>query len=71
YDLSCEMRFVHMFGTWVKTQYKNELFKHELGLLFNFRVCELDLGVSVQGSDFVNSFKGSGAGAFINFAIGF
>lgn len=71
YDLSCEMRFVHMLGTWVKTQYKNELFKHELGLLFNFRVCELDLGVSVQGADFVNSFKGSGAGAFVNLAIGF
>lgn len=71
YDLSCEARFFHMIGGWVKTQYINELFKHEAGLILNFRVCELNLGVSLQGADFVNSFKGSGAGAFVNFAIGF
>lgn len=71
YDLSCEARFFHMIGGWVKTQYLNELFKHEAGLILNFRVCELNLGVSLQGADFVNSFKGSGAGAFVNFAIGF
>ena len=60
-----------MIGCWVKTQYLNELFKHEAGLILNFRVCELNLGVSLQGADFVNSFKGSGAGAFVNLAIGF
>ena len=71
YDLSCEARFFHMIGTWVKTQYLNEMFKHEAGLILNFRVFELNVGASLQGADFVNSLKGSGAGAFVNFAIGF
>ena len=51
--------------------YFNEIFKHEAGLIMNFRFVELDLGVSLQGSDFKSSFKGAGIGAFVNFAVGF
>lgn len=70
YNLSCEATLLNMFGGWVATGYFNEIFKHEAGIIINFRFIELDLGVSLQGSDFKSSFKGAGLGAFVNFAIG-
>ena len=71
YNLSCEATLLNMLGGWFSTGYFNEIFKHEAGLIMNFRFVELDLGVSLQGSDFKSSFKGAGIGAFVNFAVGF
>ena len=71
YNLSCEATMLNMLGGWFSTGYFNEIFKHEAGIIMNFRFVELDLGVSLQGSDFKSSFKGAGIGAFVNFAVGF
>ena len=71
YNLGYEVLLLHTVGAWISTSYKSEIFKHELGLIFNFHVAEIDLGVSLQGSNFKYSFMGSGAGAYLGLCFGF
>ena len=69
--LETDCKSIKVNKTITYTGYFNEIFKHEAGIIMNFRFVELDLGVSLQGSDFKSSFKGAGIGAFVNFAVGF
>ena len=71
YKLGYDVLLLNTIGAWISTGYFNEIYKHELGLIFNFRVAEIDLGVSFQGSNIKYSFTGSGAGAFLNLCFGF
>lgn len=70
YNASAYMSIAHVIGVKASTGYSDEVFKHSVGLILNFRVFELNAGVSVQGGDFANCFKGSGAGAFATICVG-
>lgn len=71
YNLCCESIFSRIIGGWVSTGYLNQVFKHEAGIIFNCRVFEMDLGLSMQGSNLEKSLNGTGVGVSVNFAFGF
>ena len=65
--LSARLDLGNAFVTTLGTGYLDRNWKHSLDFIFNFRVFEIDLGVSVQSPDFVKSFRGAGAG--VNFCL--
>ena len=46
-----------MIKVGVSTQYKDQLFIHQLGTTFNIRLIQLDLGISSQSSSFKKSIR--------------
>lgn len=52
------------------TEYTERVFKHELGLTLNIRLVEVDVGASLQSSDFMSSFKIDGLGAYVTVCVG-
>lgn len=58
-------------GVNLSTEYTDEIFSHSLGFRLNCRVLEIDFGVSLEGGSFINSFRGSGAGGYFTFCLGF
>ena len=71
YDLSCMVQALKIVGAKISSEYMNEMFKHELSVMLNCRVFELDLGVDLYGSDFLGSMSGKGYGGFLTFCFGF
>lgn len=71
YNLGYEVLLLKTFAAWVSSSYQEEIFKHEVGLGVNLRMAEIDLGISLQGSNFKYSFSGSGVGAYLNMCFGF
>ncbi len=71
YDFGCDILLFHILGFNVSSSYYNKIFAQQLGIVLNFRVLEIDLGVSAQGSDFARSFHASGVGAYAAVYIGF
>ena len=65
--LSARLDLGNVFVTTLGTGYLDRNWKHSLDFIFNFRVFEIDLGVSVQSPDFAKSFRGAGAG--VNFCL--
>jgi hypothetical protein len=47
-----------------------EVWINSLGLILNFRVFELDLGVGLRGPTFSSSWTGKGLNALIGFKFG-
>lgn len=70
YRLSIDASIFNMLGLNLSTSYMNEVFVQQVGLMLNFRVLEIDVGVSSQGADFAKSCAGSGIGAFAAVKIG-
>jgi hypothetical protein len=58
-------------GVDVSSAYLNQIFIHKIGVMLNVRVLEIDAALSLQGSDFVNSFSMSGIGAAVGVRFGF
>lgn len=71
YKFSAFARAANVIGAEVSTEYTKQMFKHEAQLMINIRLMELDLGVSLYGSDFVSSLEGKGFGGFLTFCFGF
>lgn len=71
YDFSIDMSLFKILGVSFATVRYDEIFAQRFGFMLNARVIEIDLGVEFRGADFVNSIKGSGAGAFVKFSTGF
>lgn len=70
YGLSAYASLANILGLRLTSGYYDEIFKHEIGLVLNFRAFEMNTGISARGGDFVNSFKGSGIGAYVSFCFG-
>ncbi|MBQ9630849.1 MAG: hypothetical protein IJR49_04610 [Treponema sp.] len=53
------------------TQYMRNLFMHEIGITLNARLLEIQTAVSATGSNFKQSFKGTGVGVRFAAIVGF
>ena len=71
YSANLKLCAWNALGINLSTEYVDEVFAHSLGFRLNIRVIEMDFGVSLEGSSFLNSFKGTGAGGFFTFCLGF
>ena len=71
YHAGASISLLRILGASVSTEYINEMFRHEAGMMFNVRALEIDTGVSLVGSDFKNSWRGKGFGAYFTFCFGF
>jgi len=65
--LSARFDFANIFIPVLGINYNDHVWKNSVDLAFNFRVLEIDLGLSLQSHDFVKSFQGTGLG--VNFGI--
>ena len=61
----------NIFITTVGVNYTDRKWKNSVDFVLNFRVIELDIGVSVQSPNFVKSFQGAGVGVNVGVKIGF
>ncbi len=71
YYLGFGINLIDMIKVGVSTQYKDQLFIHQLGTTFNIRLIQLDLGISSQSSSFKKSLSVGGVGAYAYVTVGF
>lgn len=71
YYLGFGINLIDMIKVGVSTQYKDQLFIHQLGTTFNIRLIQLDLGISSQSSSFKKSLSVGGVGAYAYLTVGF
>lgn len=71
YALDADVTFLNIIGISAGTAYENKAFAHSLGFMLNARVFEFIVKAQVRGTDFVNSFKTTGAGAYAGIRFGF
>jgi hypothetical protein len=82
YSLGTEVDLYKIIGMSVSTSYLSQIFIHKINFMFNFRVMELNIAALLAGaggsenaadfgSEFSNSFKGTGAGAQVSLCFGF
>lgn len=71
YDFGVNFTILHILGFDISTSYENQIFMHSVGVILNFRLIEVNASVVCQGGNFVQSFKGTGAGCVIAVKIGF
>ena len=71
YYFSATVSLLDILKATASTEYTDEMFKHQLTGVFNLRLFELDLGVSLQSGDFAESFQLAGLGANVAVTIGF
>ena len=71
YDFGVNFTILHILGFDISTSYENQIFMHTVGVILNFRLIEVNASVVCQGGNFVQSFKGTGAGCVIAVKIGF
>ena len=71
YYLGLTLNLIDMFKIGVSTQYKDQLFIHQLGTTFNLRLIQWDFGISTQSSSFKKSMEVAGLGAYAYVTVGF
>jgi len=71
YYLGATLNLIDIFKLGVSTQYRDQLFIHQLGTTLNVRLLQFDLGISSQSASFKKSFSGAGIGAYTYVTIGF
>ena len=71
YYLGLTLNLIDIFKVGVSTQYKDQLFIHQIGTTVNVRVFQLDTGISTQSSSFTKSFAVAGVGAYAYVTVGF
>lgn len=71
YYFGTKISLADVFAASLSTEYTDQIFSHQLGIVTNLRFVELDLGVSLQSDSFANSFSVSGLGGFATVIIGF
>ena len=71
YDLYADLTLAYIFNMSLSSAYINQVFRQSVGFAFNFRVFELDVGVSSSNTDFLKSFALYGAEAKVGVKLGF
>lgn len=71
YYLGLTFNLINIFKVGISTEYTSQLFKHQLGTSLNFRVIQLDLGISTQSSSFKKSMEVAGVGGYAYITVGF
>lgn len=71
YYLGLTLNLIDMLKIGVSTQYKDQLFIHQLGTTFNLRLIQWDFGISTQSSSFKKSLSVAGVGAYTYITVGF
>ena len=71
YYLGMTLNLIDIFKVGVSTQYKDQLFIHQIGTTVNVRVFQLDMGISTQSSSFTKSLSVAGVGAYTYVTCGF
>jgi hypothetical protein len=71
YYVGLTFSLIDLFKLGVSSQYKDQVFIHQLGTTFSLRFVQIDLGVSTQSSNFKKSFEGAGVGAYAYMTVGF
>ena len=71
YYLGLSLNVAQIFKAGVSTQYKDQIFIHQVGTSVNLRVFQLDLGVSAQSASFKKSLSMAGVGAYTYVSFGF
>ncbi len=71
YYLGCTVNLIDMFKLTLSTEYKDQVFIHQLGTSLNIRFCEVDFGLSLQSANFKKSLEVAGVGAYVYVICGF
>ena len=71
YYLGFTLNLVEIFKVGVSTQYRDQVFIHQIGTTLNLRVFQLDLGVSTQSTSFKKSMSVAGMGVYTYVTFGF
>lgn len=71
YKFDTEFSLFNVVALNFGTAYENQVFIQRAGFMLNTHVIQFNVQASFQGSDFANSFKWGGAGAYSGVRIGF
>lgn len=71
YYLGFGLNLIDIFKIGVSTQYKDQIFIHQLGTTINVRLFQLDVGASTQASSFIKSMAFAGMGGYVYVTVGF
>jgi len=71
YYLAMSLNLIRVFTFTLSTEYTDQMFMHQFGFDVNVRFLEVSTGISVQSSDFLKSFIGSGFGGYVYMTFGF
>jgi hypothetical protein len=72
FGVKADMRLLNDFlGFSFASNYIDKVWEQNLGMFINIRILEIDLAVSSESSDFVQSFLGSGIGVTAAVKLGF
>jgi hypothetical protein len=67
---TAEVNLLDVFVVGLGTHYEDLAWRHSLGLAFNARAVELDLGISIQSQSFLKSFQAAGIRVDLGFKMG-
>jgi len=68
--IKIRLSFANLFIPAVEIGYYDRLWKNSLNIAFNFKIYEIDLGVSMQSPGFLKSWTGGGFGATFGLKFG-
>ena len=71
YYLGLTVNIFDILKATLSTQYRDQVFIHQLGTTINVRIIQLDLGASLRSSEIKKSFEFSGFGAYAYVSVGF
>jgi hypothetical protein len=82
YNMGIEADLFKIIGMSISTSYLSQIFIHKVNIMLNFRVMELNVAAFLAGgggaenaadfgSEFANSFTGTGAGGQVSLCFGF
>jgi len=71
YYLGIGLNLINAFKLNVSTEYKDQVFIHQLGTTINLRLVQFDFGISTQSSNFIKSLEVAGLGGYAYVSVGF
>ena len=71
YYLGFTINLIDIFKVGVSTQYRDQVFIHQLGTTLNIRIFQIDLGLSSQSTSFTKSMSVAGIGGYAYVSVGF
>ncbi len=71
YYVGLTFNLIDVFKVCVSTEYRDQMFIHQVGTTVNVRLFQIDLGVSSQSANFKKSLAVAGVGAYAYVSVGF
>lgn len=71
YYFGCKVAAGGFASTCISTEYKDEVFKHQISGLINLRIFQLELGLAAASGSIASSFRGAGLSAYVITSWGF